>query len=658
MKKLNKALLIITLFVSFTAYGQEEPFYKSYDWEAEPNYKINVADSVEIITYKDKTVKEFYFITNDELVEFALDHQIIWLNSDQEIENNNKVYLPYSSSTELVVNKARVITKEGKVIELDDSKILTAEDEDSKQQYKYFTFEGLEKGSFIEYISVYKKYPSYKGRRIALQSPHDKYNVEFDLFSPTNLIFEIKSYNGLDSVLRDTSMTDKAHWQLKVDTLHALANESQASYSAQRQYLIYKLDRNITAGVYDISSYGKNAENAYSFLYNNTTKAETKALNKLIKLTEIKGAKDELAKIRAIEDYIKKTIFTLDGSGSELSDISSILENNFADETGFLKLYARIFKILEIKMQLVMTCDRATMKFDKEFEANNFLTDYLFYFPKIKAFMSPSNITSRVGFPPPGLTNNYGLFVKEVSLGEFNTGVGKIKFIKPVAYEKTYSDIIVDVVFDADDITKTELAIDHASGGYYAMYTQTIMHLLDEKTTKEVIDAQVKFLSQDIEITNKTAFNDNAAAFGFKPFRVKANAETDVFVEKAGNKYLFKVGELIGPQMEMYQDKKRVLPVENEFTRIYHRTITFTIPDGYQINNLDDLNIENETTNDEGEILFKFSSSYTVEGNKVTCKGVEFYTLLEVPPALYENYRTVINSAADFNKVTLIMEKK
>ena len=658
MKNINKALLIITLFISFTTYAQKEPFYKSYNWEENPSYKINVADSVALVTYKDKTVKEFYFISDNELVQFDLDHKIIWLNSDQEIENNNKIYLPYSASTILLVNKARVITKEGKVIELDDSKILTAEDEESKEQYKYFTFEGLEKGSFIEYISVYKKRPSYKGTRLSLQNTFDKYNVEFDLFSPTNLIFEIKSYNGLDTVRRDTSMKEKAHWQIKADTIQSLTNESQAAYSAQQQYLIYKLDRNITAGIYDISSYGQNAENAYSFLYNNTTKAETKALNKFIKLTEVKDATDDWKKIRAIEDYVKKNIFTLDGSGDELSDVTAILENNFADETGFIKLYARIFKILGIKMQLVMTCDRGFMKFDKEFEASIFLNNYLLYFPSIKAYMSPSNITSRVGFPSPEFTNNYGLFIKEVSLGDFNTGVGKVKFIKPVNYQKTYSDIIVDVIFDADDISITKLSIDHASGGYYAMYTQPIMHLLDEKTTKEVIDAQVKFLSKDIEITNKTVFNDNAEAFGIEPFRVKANAETAVFVEKAGDKYLFKVGELIGPQMEMYQEKKRVLPVENEFTRVYHRTITFTIPEGYQINNLDDLNIENKTTNDEGDVLFKFSSSYTVEGNIVTCTGIEYYTVLEIEPALYEAYRKVINSAADFNKVTLILEKK
>ena len=66
MNYLKKSFLIITLFIGLTSFAQEEPFYKSYDWDKNPNYEINVSDSIEIITYKDKTVKEFYFINDNE----------------------------------------------------------------------------------------------------------------------------------------------------------------------------------------------------------------------------------------------------------------------------------------------------------------------------------------------------------------------------------------------------------------------------------------------------------------------------------------------------------------------------------------------------------------------------------------------------------------
>ncbi len=650
----------ITLFFLLIGIGSfaQDAFYESYDWELKPEYTITASDSDDIITYKEKIVTEFGFDDKDAFVEYLLEHKVIWLNSDKQIEDNNKIYLPHSSTTEILVNKARVVTKEGKVIELDDSKILTAEDEETKRIYKYFAFEGVEKGSFVEYMYVLKKKnPSYKGDRLTFQTSYPKYNVEFDLFAPTNLVFEFKSYNGLDSIQEDTNMTEKYHWYLQLDSVPALEREDQSPYHASKKFLIYKMDRNTSTNISDISSYASVAKNVFSFLYDNATKSETKALNKLIKSTEANSNDDLIGKIRTIENYVKKTYFMVDTYSDDLRDIKFILDNKITDKSGIIKLYARIFKIMGIKNQLVLTCDRKSIRFDKEFESANFLIDYLFYFPKIKSYMSPIEIGSRLGFPPTELTNNYGLFIKEVSVGDFKTGIGKIRFIDAAEYDKSYDNILVDVEFNSEDITEVKMAFDRSTGGYSAQYIQPYLNLIDDKNKKELIETQIKYLNEDIEITNKKVYNDSTEAFGIKPLRVTATVTSDAFVEKAGNKYLFKIGELIGPQMEMYQEKKRILPVETDFTRNYHRELSFTIPDGYKVNNLDDINIENNYKRDE-EIIFNFKSSYTIEGNKVIVVSDEYYTIVEIAPEIYEEYRRVINSAADFNKVTLILEAK
>lgn len=653
MKKIAAFILMLSLTIHVSA--QEEPYYKSYDWEANPEYQVNVADSVEIVTYKDKTVREFFFIDENSLVEYDIDHQVLWLNSDKQIEENNKIYLPYSETTELLVNKARVITKEGKVIELDDSKIMTAEDEETNRTYKYYTFEGIEKGSFIEFYNVLMKYPDYNGTRLLLQTERPMYNVDFDLYSPTNLIFKLKEYNGLDSIITDTNITEKRHWSLHIDSLPALENEDQSPYNAYRQFLIYKLDKNIATGKYDMSSYGKSAKNAYSFLYDEATKSENKELAKYLKASGVQNATDEYGKIRTLEDYTKKNIFLVESGNSDLSQISFILKNKVASISGLTRLYARLFQMMEINHQLVMTCNRESVKFDQDFEADNFLTDYLFYFPKIKKFMSPTELNSRLGFPPAELTDNYGLFIKEVSMGEFKTGIGKIKYIEPVAYQNNFDEIILDLKFDTTDLTKTGIEIHKSIGGYYAMYAQPYMHLLDDKTRTELLESYVKYIDEDLEISEMTITNDNAESFGIAPLKIDGQLTSEAFVEKAGNKYLFKLGELIGPQMEMYQAKKRVLPVTTQFTKNYHRELSFTIPEGYTINNLDDIRIENGLEKD-GIFLFKFKSDYTVDGHVVKVICDEYYTVMEVAPEFYEDYRKVINSAADFNKITLILQ--
>ena len=143
--------------------------------------------------------------------------------------------------------------------------------------------------------------------------------------------------------------------------------------------------------------------------------------------------------------------------------------------------------------------------------------------------------------------------------------------------------------------------------------------------------------------------------FGVKPFRLKAVTESEDLVTKAGNNYLFKVGELIGPQIEMYQEKERVLPVENDFGRVYKRQIKVHMPDGYVISNPDAVNIHHFYEKD-GEKIMEFHSYYTMENNILTVFADEYYKIVKIAPELYEDYRKVINSAAEFNKINLIFK--
>lgn len=74
-----------------------------------------------------------------------------------------------------------------------------------------------------------------------------------------------------------------------------------------------------------------------------------------------------------------------------------------------------------------------------------------------------------------------------------------------------------------------------------------------------------------------------------------------------------------------------------------------------KINNLDALTINNEYVKDS-ETLMSFKSSFTFENNTLTVIVDEYYNLITIEPILYNTYRKIINSAADFNKVSLILE--
>jgi len=645
---------LITLFIVNTTFAQEKPFYEDYSWDKNPNYNIEKGTDASIISLKHKILSEFYF-EGDGLVEYFLEHKVLWLNSDEEIESYNKVYLPYTSSSELKINKARVITKEGKTLVLDESKILTAQDEETGQNYKFFAFEGINKGSFIEYYYVVKRYPRYSGNRITFQTDHKKNNVEFDLYAPKNLVFKFKTYNNTPEVELNKETEDKLHWQLKMDSIDALQNEELSAYHASKKYVVYKLDRNTASSAKDISSYSKVSQNVYSNYYTELNKKTQSLLKKFVK--EItKGKKlDEETLIRKLEYYIKNNVLITDDGSDNLSDLNAILNKKVANERGILKLYIALFKSLDIKHEIVITSNRKKIKFDEKFEANNFLTDFLIYFNKNKTYLSPTELESRYAYPPAYLTDNYGLFIKEIKVGDFLSGLGKVKYIKPIEAEKTVDKMILNIDFEKDNLSNCNVKLNRSMGGYYGMYIQPVIHLIKEKD--ELVESFAKQINEDINITKKEIVNDDPELFGIKPIAFVVDFNSEAFVEKAGKKYLFKVGELIGRQMELYQEKKRSLPLENEFTRSYYRTINVEIPEGYKIANLDDINIKN-VFNQDGKELMIFDSYYEINENILKITADEHYRKNIIPTEHYEAYRTVINSAADFNKLVLILEPK
>jgi hypothetical protein len=58
------------------------------------------------------------------------------------------------------------------------------------------------------------------------------------------------------------------------------------------------------------------------------------------------------------------------------------------------------------------------------------------------------------------------------------------------------------------------------------------------------------------------------------------------------------------------------------------------------------------------EIAARFITKHVIENNQLIITNEESYRLLNLPKDKYEEFRSVINAAADFNKVVLILEPK
>lgn len=656
--KLVSYILIIFLIVSGNICFASGSFFDEYDWESEPVFEVIETDEPDenAIVLKDLKVVEFYFDEEyNTLLQLYTVHTKIQVNTHDAVELYNKHYMPMNRVIGIEDLRVRVITNE-QVKEIDEIDLKDHEGKDDYSSYKFFAIEGVEIGSQIEYIYTFKMLPQLEGSREFFQSDELKLNSEFHIYCEDKMYFNTKSYNGFQEMKLDTTIENKNHYFTKMPKIDPLTAEPYAPYNNSLMRVEYKLDYIEPADEVKLYTYDQLSNQLNQYLLSDITKKDIKSLKKFSKDLGLDGLAEE-KKVRIIEDFVKRRITISEQSNDDLEKLDVILEKLVANERGVIKLYVSMFDINGVDYRYGLTSDRTKVAMDPDFESYSFLENYIFYFPQIDKYMAPTESLFRVGYIPFNWSNNYGLFIKNVKSGETSSGVGEVKFIEPLDYKKNQDklDVTIDINEEFDEI---KLDIVRTMTGYNASFIQPIFELVPEKDAKLVVKELLNLSGKDVELKDFKLTNSSMDSFYLKPFIIHGLATTSSsFFDKAGNRYLLKIGEIIGEQVEMYQEEKRMLPVENDFNRIYERAIDFVIPNGYTIRNLDDLKIDICIKDEFGNKTMGFESDYVIEGNQVKVFIKEYYKKLEYPLEYFDQFRDVINAAADFNKKVLIFEK-
>jgi len=133
--KINPLKIIFTLVVLFnsSAFLAQEYSFKSYDWnEKETTVSVPEKYKNENEVILNRTEKIEFVIVGKTAKQYHLVHEKIFINSDDAIERNNKIYIPFSLDESVLANKARVILKTAQLffwIKKISKKILTKKKE-------------------------------------------------------------------------------------------------------------------------------------------------------------------------------------------------------------------------------------------------------------------------------------------------------------------------------------------------------------------------------------------------------------------------------------------------------------------------------------------------------------------------------------------------
>jgi hypothetical protein len=312
---------------------------------------------------------------------------------------------------------------------------------------------------------------------------------------------------------------------------------------------------------------------------------------------------------------------------------------------------------LAIEHEIVITANRYEIPLDPTFESWNFLDKYLIYLPGGDIYIDPANDLYRIGVFEGNLSGTHGLFVSRVRLGSFESAIGKIRYIQPTPYNANYDNMNIEIFMDVD---KGEARIINTrgfkglSGGSLGRIYKRVDKERKESLLKNLMETRAP--NPDFK-TLKVLYSSNIDFIRDADFIIHSDFTSESLLEIAGNRLLLSLGECIGPQIELYFDEEREIGGVSGFNRWYHRRIVVNVPEGFRIINPQAADMKVLAGGEETDAVYGFVSTYNYSDNLYTIDIDEYYKEVEVDPAGFEGFRSVINAAADFNKVVLVLER-
>ncbi|HET6255737.1 MAG TPA: DUF3857 domain-containing protein [Puia sp.] len=656
-----KKILIPLLFPFTTVMAQTtqpaQPAITLEQWDPKPvMHSVDAKYSGEsAVILLDERRMEYVDEAKNDMSLYRTLHRIVRVNDDQGIEAFNKIYLGVSDNSDIVDIKARTILPGGKIIEVDRKNIKDLKEEDGNM-YKIFAMEGLEKGCEVEYYYTFKRPATFFGHE-QIQAGFPVLDAHLEVITPERLRFEMKGYN-CEIAVRDTVLNGKRIAATKLRDVHGVEKEKYAAYEANLERIEYKLSYNsaVSDGKVRLFTWNELAKRVYTNDAN-FSEGETKKAAELIRHNGWDKLNGETEKIVAVENYVKKKFATRnDITDDNAENVEWILKNSIASSRGILRLYVALFKGLGVELQVVLTCDRSEAVIDRGFENWQNTSEFLLYFPAEKKFLAPTELGARYPWFDPYWGAHDALFCKATTIGTFTTAIAEIKPVPLEDYTESFSKI--DATLQLNPGMDTLLVdMQQRYAGYAAFGYREGFTLGNAEEQHAFLKELVKFGTNSENIVSSKIENADFESLGQnKPFTLQANVKASELLENAGNKVLVKIGEIIGPQTEMYQEKPRQFPIMIDFPHTLERNIELVIPDGYTIKNPDELTIHGDYT-ENGQVTMGFSSEYKLEGNRLKVHVVEQYRRVNYPLAEYEDFKKVINASADFNKIVLVLEK-
>jgi hypothetical protein len=381
--------------------------------------------------------------------------------------------------------------------------------------------------------------------------------------------------------------------------------------------------------------------------------------------------KPDLEQLNGIERFVKQEIKETESDDDSYSDTWRIWKSRIANETGIVKIVDQMLNAADLKYKVYLCSDKDYIQIDKDFAFTSGLDEFLFYFPELDLWMSPTNGYFYAGEIPYYLASCNALIIKD-NTGEGETGK-VIRLPKSAVLNNldgTNSTITIDEVEETCSVQKTKLFYGHrasVSRGYY--------HFSDEEDRKEYIEEllvdDLEMELSEIEVKNESLeLNFQSKDSVFYSGVLKGN---DI-LSTIPNGFILNPGGIMGTQNSFYDSENRVADLYIPESKVYEHNIIVTIPEGYTVEGTDNLAFDHkyfaekrwlyDETSEEVDILeegiatAQFVSEVTVSDSQISIHIYEYYVEGFYPKEGIEEFQKVVNAAYEFFEAKIKLVKK
>ena len=583
---------------------------------------------------------------SDEVYIYETHHMKTKINKITD-DSNNEILISKINVSEIVDVKSRIINVDTTATYGFEEMKNMINKSKSSENYNYYKIPGIKEDDIVEVIYTVKREFNFNGNKI-IEESYPILSSKFILIE-NNFKSNIKIYNSFNSFVEDTLIDGKKSKFINFKNLDATINEQYATPIANKikvSYQCYENREDISQAEY----WDNLVQNLSELFFPSSINQKANDLIHEIKKNNISIPGNEISLSNKIDEYIKNNFIISDDDDPNLNEISYIFDNKISNDFSIIQVYTNLLKAAKVDYEVAISCNRYFLKFDPELFDPNQLREFVIYLPNSEKYISPNRIEYRVSEAPDELLGNYGVFIDK-NLDYY--------FSEITQSNKNFSEIKKSIEISIPkNFKKLKIKEFRSFTGYWAIMNRNYVSLSENEETDFLIDYftinglnNKKVTSYSIKNFETSDNSDNT------PLEINSSITTTELVEEKNGLVYLKVGKVIGLQSNLFDDNERVNKIEINFPNSYEYNIEVEIPKGYRVSDYSELNKSKEFISVDGSISAKFNSKATPSNNKINIVINEFYKNLRYDKVRYQEFRDVINAAAEFYESSFTLEK-